>query len=70
MEHIDLKTLPTDHPLRNQPLGILKAQTRNHMMKRWVEVSTIKIGRATFNELASCWTDFGDFRVPSEQLTE
>jgi hypothetical protein len=60
---IDLKQLPTEHPLRNTPLGEIQAECRNILHTRWRPVATWRIARATFNELDPVWLECDDWRV-------
>ena len=60
---INLKELPTEHPLRNTPLGEIKAEIRNIWQTRWRSIVSLKIAKATFNELEPVWTENAQWRV-------
>lgn len=59
-----LHELPADHPLRNTPLGELRADYRNLLTKEWRPISTWKIKANTYNQLGDVWTKLGEFRIP------
>jgi hypothetical protein len=60
---IDLKELPEEHPLRNTPLGEIRAEIRHILQTRWRSVVTWKISKNTFNELGSHWLVYNQWRV-------
>jgi hypothetical protein len=60
---VDLKKLPEDHPLRNTPLGEIKAEMRNIWQTRWQPVASWRVATATFNELDSVWTECAQWRI-------
>jgi hypothetical protein len=60
---IDLKSLPSEHPLRNTPLGEIRAEIRNIWQTRWRSIQNWKIAKNTFNELGSVWTECSQWRV-------
>jgi hypothetical protein len=60
---IDLKKLPAEHPLRNTPLGEIKAEIRNIWQTRWQSIVDWKIAKATFNELEPVWTEYAQWRI-------
>lgn len=61
---IILNDLPRQHPLRNRPLGEIKAECRNRQSKALVNMQAWNISKATFNQLATVWTDNNEFRAP------
>lgn len=58
-----LSDLHREHPLRNTPLRTIQAECRNKQQKVWRSVEKWAIGKNTFNELGSAWTDTAEFRV-------
>jgi hypothetical protein len=60
---IDLKELPEKHPLRNMPLGEIKAEIRHILQTRWRSVAAWKIAKNTFNELDPAWMECAQWRV-------
>jgi hypothetical protein len=56
-----LSTLPSDHPLRNTPLGQIGAEyqwVNTKLPEQWHRVTKgATIARNTFNELAANWTE-------------
>jgi hypothetical protein len=60
---IDLKKLPAEHPLRNTPLGEIKAKIRNIWQTKWRSIVNWKIAKATFNELEPVWTEYAQWRI-------
>jgi len=58
-----LKDLPVEHELRNTPLHEIKAEYRYLGSKLWRQVRpAYGIAKKTFNQLASCWTDYDEWR--------
>jgi hypothetical protein len=60
---IYLKDLSEDHPLRNLPLGQIKAEIRNIWQTKWRSVSNWRVARATYNELGPVWIECSQWRV-------
>lgn len=58
-----LNDLHRDHPLRNRPLGEIRAECRNRQSTSWRLVESWGIKKATFNQLHPVWTDNNEFRV-------
>lgn len=53
---MDLKKLPSDHPLRNTPLIEIGAQYKRPDSKVWQEVTPpYGIAKKTFNSLTGTW---------------
>lgn len=70
---IILNDLEKDHPLRNTPLGELKAEYRwkgasETATWRSVIVGAPKLVNFTYNQLGSTWADFDYWRVNSGYL--
>lgn len=64
MTRTDLKSLLTDHPLRNSPLSDIGAEYRFEGAKVWREVKpTFAIAGSTFNALGDVWKDGKDWRA-------
>jgi hypothetical protein len=67
MGWVDLKGLPKEHPLRNNPLISVKAEYRNQSSKIWCEIrAPYNISKKTFNQLSVVWTNWDDWRVPDD----
>ena len=61
---LTLSELPSDHPLRNTPLGQIQAECRNIHQKRWTPVREWKhIKNATYNQLGASWIELYEWRV-------
>lgn len=62
-----LNDLEKDHPLRNTPLGELKAeyQWKGSITDTWrsVIVGSPKLVNFTYNQLGTTWTDYDYWRV-------
>jgi hypothetical protein len=64
-----LANLPTDHALRNTPLGELDARYRwkgSTGAWRTVKQGAPKLMNCTYNELGTSWTLFDDWSVEDE----
>lgn len=63
MTHIDLSTLPIEHPLRNWPLADIDAEcadspehaARFGQRQRWKSVKHWKLGPYSYNDLGPVW---------------
>lgn len=51
----DIKSLPPEHPARNTPLGLLKAEYKIGSTWRPV-LPSFGIAKSTFNQLGEVWT--------------
>jgi hypothetical protein len=61
---VTLSTLPPDHPLRNLPLGQIKAEVRNVHKEDWRPITPAwSIAKNTFNELQGPWPECNEWRV-------
>ena len=59
-----LHTLPPDHPLRNTPLGEIRAEVRNLQSDKWRKVLLMRISQFDFNHLRGGWLSANEFRAP------
>lgn len=60
---INLADLPADHPLRNAPLGQIRAEYRNLKNARWSEIKpSFGVAKSTFNSLAPFWRELNEWR--------
>jgi len=64
-----LGQLPKEHPLRNKPLGDIRAETHNRESCCWSKIRT-QIERLTYNELGHAWVDHYEFRVRDEKALD
>lgn len=62
-----LHLLPSEHPLRNKPLGEIGAECRNCESTVWRSVATWHISKFTFNQLSIAWTHTNEFRAQQER---
>jgi hypothetical protein len=62
--------LDVDDPLRNTPLGELKAEMRNIHGKHWRRVKGWVISQYTFNQLGKPWTNLNEWRIEDDKSAE
>ena len=66
--HIHLRYLAEDHPLRNKLLVEIGAEFKH---PEWLEFRPIEPGRPladnTYNTLSRGWVDFYEWRVPKQE---
>lgn len=65
-EFVNLKELPFEHELRNQPLAAIGVEYKINGSKIWAKVlPSYGIAKKTFNDLGDVWTTWDEWRVPS-----
>lgn len=66
MTYIYLDKVDKDDWHRNQPLSELEAEYKNVDSKVWSKIyPNMTIAKKTYNELASIWTTFDEWRCPA-----
>lgn len=58
-----LKTLPSDHVLRNTPMNQLKAEHRLISGNMWKTFDSWAIGKCTYNQVEKFWSTYYEFRA-------
>lgn len=58
-----LNHLPSEHPLRNRPLGEIHSKICMKSTTQWIRAEHFGIDKATFNQLPKVWTDNNEFRA-------
>lgn len=71
MNHIDLGTLPEEHPLRNKPLGEIGAQFKHCRSPEFTTVTgSGPLSKSTYNELDGMHsTTLFQWRAPNPETT-
>lgn len=63
MKLLTLSELPTDHPLRNRPLGEIGAQVRYIHQTEWQSVEEWNIRTKSYNQLGAIGKNWHEFRA-------